>query len=186
MKRRAEGQSSLPYILSFLCPPSVPGFLLARIQPSAPISQYMRHLPHNTHYAEKFGVIHGDCAEAGAPFTLAAELKLVAGAGVEQGFVFLVAVRVRFNRTLVPEVPVSIGPTVWATVGPILRFKMLMHWLPPSKMKREVRLSGDQIVAGHFRHFLRPRGLFIRLVSRQVYDERPVVGGHPTRCTATV
>jgi hypothetical protein len=57
----------------------------------------MRHLPHNTHYAEKFGVIHGDCALASASGALAFEIQIVAGAGVEQGLVFLVAIRVRFD-----------------------------------------------------------------------------------------
>jgi len=70
----------------------------------------MRHLPHNTHYAEKLSIIHGDCTEAGAAFALAAKLKLVAGAGVEEGLVFFVARTCDLGVNPIPptiEIPVT-------------------------------------------------------------------------------
>jgi len=88
----------------------------------------MRHLPHNTHCAEEFGVIHGNCALAGAGGALAFEIQIVAGAVVEERLVFHVfPVVMRFDGPFVPEVPISISPTVWSTVGLILGFKVLMH-----------------------------------------------------------
>jgi hypothetical protein len=91
----------------------------------------MRHLPHNTHYAEKLGVIHGDCTEAGAAFALAAELKLMTSVGVEERLVFLLARSCDIGVYPVSstiEFPVTrIAPTVWITVGAILGFKVLVH-----------------------------------------------------------
>jgi len=61
----------------------------------------------------------------------------VAGAGVKERLIFLVARTYDLGVGPIPtaiEVPVTrIAPTVWITVGAILRFKVLVHWLPPQR-----------------------------------------------------
>ena len=80
---------SLPYILSFLCPPSFPGVLLSWISLFAPINLYMRHLPYNTACVEKFGVSHRQGVHFHATAALAGEQERVLGLGVEERFVVL-------------------------------------------------------------------------------------------------